>query len=176
MDWSAQDIALVISTSATALGVLTGVLFPLIRDKFMEQRSTRKLRYDRIKEAIIALLSNLDGLQRDMDDRDVKLVMMKSGEKGDYLLEAPYRARSEAFEVNLRLIKVLSNEVGVDSDKLSTLSAKLQIARLEFSYSQGHLERGSTAVEILKLRSQLVSEIEDEATQILLASQRALKV
>lgn len=132
MEWTVNDIALVVSTSATALIAFSGVAVPLWVSAYEKRERRREERYAKAAEAVYFCAENIEQVVRHSQNEEFRSAFLKVGQSipDEEERREEQRAMRE-FEKNFRMVQMLAEEAGVDFKqfRLHALTARMSIRK-----------------------------------------------
>ncbi len=139
MAWTPSDFALVISSSATAITALSGVVLPIWLKVREKRTHLQQGLYARAAEAISFCVENIEEVVRHKDSESMRLAYLEAGHGIPDEEERKVGASVEReFERNFRMVQMLAEEVGVDFTDFRTKEAFATVPK-SFNFTDGHL-------------------------------------
>lgn len=135
MTWNASDLALVISTSATAITALAGIAFPIWKEIRGKKLVRREELFRQLTESVTFCIKNIDKFSEEMRHQSML----------DAFLNAnifPKRKADEQlfsdFESHRRMITLTAKQAGIDAEELEDCLAKLATIRIPYTIGENN--------------------------------------
>ncbi len=168
MEWTASGIALVVSTTATALAALSGVAVPVWMNAVEKRVKRREDKYAKAAEAIYFCVENVELYLEHRAREGMRLAFLKSGtgapdaEKEDVDVERDFQRR-------MRATQLLAHEAGVDFSKFNTQFLGALSAVPEFTVDNGRLVEAGASMERIKKKNKALDQFVIEGAELLKA-------
>lgn len=175
MTWEANEVALVISTTATALTAISGVLLPFWRDFLSKRHARREDLYRRLSEAIYFCVENIGTIADRAASNSMRLAFFNAGmvaPEPDTKLEDVNRQ----FNQRRAITEFLLFELELDGKAYFQAIATVLLASPRFFVQHGKLVRDEKDAQ-QKMREQVdaMSRVAAEGAALLKAARQKLK-
>ena len=113
MEWTPSEIALVVSTSATALTAVSAIAVPLWMNAIEKRHDRRSRSYAKASEAVHFCVENIEHVINHREKNNMRMALMGSGQAVDWSdPEADQVSRD--FDRRFRFAQLLAEELHVD--------------------------------------------------------------
>ena len=175
MTWTASDIALIITTSATAFSAVVGLGLPLYQDYKFKTVERSERTYQSIAEPLHYCVEHLEDIIECDRMQMMRLAYMEASQNVPAEPEDLLTVR-RAFNQRLNLVYLLLSELEIDASAFKTEVTKLQATQLTFSIENGELSQGSGNEEALRKIIESKNRVVDEAANLLRIARQKLGV
>ena len=168
MTWSAADIALLVSTTATAVAALSGVALPLLSSAFEKRSAAKKDRFEALSSALVHCAENIENLHRHRESESMRFAILLAGKPipDEEERKAGLQLAVE-FERCQRRAQIIAGEVDIDFLKINHLIAKIQVSVNKYEFDSGKLRRVNVQPDPLELARESINQLVSEIPRII---------
>lgn len=168
MNWNASDYALVISTSATAITALSGVVLPLWINRSDKKVKRREERYAKAADAVYFCTENIEQVVRHREHEAMRMAYLEE----DISVPDPEERREEqsvvrAFEMNFRMVQMMAEEIGVEFNEFKRYAIIARTSVEKYRVVEGSLKKISDDPDTQEKKRQAIDNFVIQGARML---------
>lgn len=168
MEWTATDIALVVSTSATAITALSSVAIPLWTGMSERRHNRREDRYVKVADAMFTCIGSIEQVCRHRSYEAMRHAFLKDGkpipDKDD---QKEGQRLQDEFGRSFRVIQMMSAELEIPFEKLNLHKATALAAHPNYVVNEGKLTQVEDETDYIAVRNRELDGFVAEAATLL---------
>lgn len=176
MPWSANDIALVITASSTAIAAIAGLILPAIRERRISDRQKREQQYDRLLEALTDVMAVVDNAALAYQDQKLSIAMMEAGHEQDRADRDQSRSLLREYHSVIRRVYLLAEDIGVDPSDFNMRVTYVATLAPDYKVEDGVLMKSANHDEVAQARAAELDALTKDAAELLVGARQKLKL
>lgn len=168
MTWTATEVALIITSTATSLAAVGGLIAPFVASQISERRKASDERFESIRQQIQICISLIDDVVTYLSNESIRYAHL---ENGSTLLEqdAAGRKKFDEFQSALRNVGFLARINHIDSSAFEIAARTILATRLTYKLENGEMVYDAKETrQKLTAITQQIFELVEEGSKIAL--------
>lgn len=175
MAWAASDIALIITTSATAFTAVAGFALPLWQDRQSKKHKRNEEAFERLADAVYFCIEHIDDVMERNRDRALEMAALSVGTPYEHANDEAAE-NTKLVERNRRMIQVMTDDLDLDSREFLAKLVRVSSSCPSFFFKDGELKEDPGNQEKMELSIKTANELAPAASKLLKSAREKLDV